>query len=35
MRPPDTVIIDRKAYSWRRITEIRRRQVEVSIGTEN
>lgn len=28
MRKPDTIIIDGRAYSWRRILELRRAQIE-------
>ena len=28
MRRPDTIIIDGRAYSWRRIVELRRAQIE-------
>jgi len=28
MRPPDTIIVDGRAYSWRHLTELRRRQLE-------
>lgn len=28
MRPPDTIIVDGRAYSWRFLTELRRRQLE-------
>jgi hypothetical protein len=28
MRKPDTIIIDGRAFSWRRIVELRRAQIE-------
>ena len=28
MKRPDTIIIDGHAYSWRRLVELRRRQIE-------
>ena len=28
MTPPDIIMIDGRAYSWRRLCEIRRRQIE-------
>jgi hypothetical protein len=28
MKAPDTIVIDGRAYSWRRILEHRRRQIE-------
>ena len=28
MNPPDTIMIDGRAYSWRRLCEIRRRQLD-------
>jgi hypothetical protein len=28
MRKPDTIIIDGRAYSWRRLVELRRQQIE-------
>ena len=28
MTPPDTLMIDGRAYSWRAICELRRRQIE-------
>lgn len=28
MRKPDTIIVDGRAYSWRRLVELRRQQIE-------
>lgn len=28
MRPPDTIVVDGHAFSWRRLLELRRRQLE-------
>ena len=28
MRPPDTIIVDGRAFSWRRLCALRRQQVE-------